>query len=159
MKTLLAFVFAAWTGFALAQAPTAELPKPGTKDLCPVCGMLVSKYPNWVATIMYRDGHAHHFDGAKDFFKYLYDRARYEPGRKPADRCHQPTRKLMPDHPRVVEERVLAREDVVVGAADADMADADPHPAGLECRTGHIDQGELTWLRTQNGTHYLPPRR
>ena len=52
MKTLLAIVFATWTSFALAQAPVAELPKPGTKDLCPVCGMLVSKYPNWVATIL-----------------------------------------------------------------------------------------------------------
>ena len=64
MKTLLALVFAAWTSFALAQAPAAELPKPGAKDLCPVCGMLTAKYPNWVATIVYKDGHAHHFDGA-----------------------------------------------------------------------------------------------
>ena len=56
MKTLLALVFAAWTSFALAQPPAAELPKPGTKDLCPVCGMLTAKYPNWVATIVYKDG-------------------------------------------------------------------------------------------------------
>ena len=62
MKTLLAIVFATWTSFALAQTPAAELPKPGTKDLCPVCGMLVSKYPNWVATIVYKDGHAHFFN-------------------------------------------------------------------------------------------------
>ena len=85
MKTLLAFVFAAWTGFALAQAPAAELPKPGTKDLCPVCGMLVSKYPNWVAVVQYKDGHAHFFDGAKDLFKYLHDIAKYAPGHRRED--------------------------------------------------------------------------
>ncbi|HHW62794.1 MAG TPA: nitrous oxide reductase accessory protein NosL, partial [Rhodocyclaceae bacterium] len=80
MKTLLAIVFATWTSFALAQAPAAELPKPGAKDLCPVCGMLVSKYPNWVATIVYKDGHAHFFDGAKDLFKFWHDPAKYAAG-------------------------------------------------------------------------------
>jgi len=80
MKTLLALVFAAWTSFALAQAPAAELPKPGAKDLCPVCGMLTAKYPNWVATIVYKDGHAHHFDGAKDLLKFWFDPPKYAAG-------------------------------------------------------------------------------
>lgn len=53
---------------------------PGEKDLCPVCGMLVSKYPNWTATVSYRDGHAHYFDGAKDMFKYLQQMPKYAPG-------------------------------------------------------------------------------
>ena len=48
-----------------------QIPQPEKMDLCPVCGMLVSKYPNWVAVVVYRDGHAHFFDGAKDLFKYL----------------------------------------------------------------------------------------
>jgi nitrous oxide reductase accessory protein NosL len=39
--------------------------------------MLVSKYPNWVATIVYKDGHAHHFDGAKDLFKFWFDPPKY----------------------------------------------------------------------------------
>ncbi len=60
----------------------AKPPKPGAKDLCPVCGMLVSKYPNWVATIAYKDGHAHHFDGAKDMFKMWFDPAKYVAGHK-----------------------------------------------------------------------------
>ena len=80
MRTLLALVFAAWTSFALAQAPVAELPKPGQKDLCPVCGMLVSKYPNWVTTIVYQDGHAHFFAGAKDMVKFWHDPAKYASG-------------------------------------------------------------------------------
>lgn len=69
---------------AVAQ-DAAKLPKPGPKDLCPVCGMLVAKYPNWVATIIYKDGHAHHFDGAKDMFKFWHDPAKYAAGHKRED--------------------------------------------------------------------------
>jgi copper chaperone NosL len=61
-----------------AATVTAEgVPRPGPKDTCPVCGMLVSKYPNWVATIVYKDGHAHYFDGAKDMFKFWFDPGKY----------------------------------------------------------------------------------
>ncbi len=56
--------------------------KPGPKDLCPVCGMIVSKYPNWVAVVAWKDGHAHFFDGAKDMFKFLFDLPKYAPGHK-----------------------------------------------------------------------------
>lgn len=66
-------------------APPDKLPKPGDRDLCPVCGMLVAKYPNWTAIVVYRDGHAHFFDGAKDLFKYLGNLPRYAPGHKAAD--------------------------------------------------------------------------
>ncbi|HHH40277.1 MAG TPA: nitrous oxide reductase accessory protein NosL, partial [Sedimenticola sp.] len=61
-------------------AQELALPKPGPRDTCPVCGMFVAKYPEWVATVLYRDGHAHHFDGAKDLFKYLHDMPRWAPG-------------------------------------------------------------------------------
>ena len=56
------------------------VPKPAPTDTCPVCGMFVSKYPEWVATVQYKDGHAHHFDGAKDMFKYLLDMPKWAPG-------------------------------------------------------------------------------
>jgi copper chaperone NosL len=61
-------------------AENTEFPKPGIKDTCPVCGMFVAKYPEWIATALYKDGHAHHFDGAKDLFKYLLDLPRWAPG-------------------------------------------------------------------------------
>jgi copper chaperone NosL len=76
-RFLAALLMAFWVALAVAQSPP---PKPGAKDLCPVCGMLVSKYPNWVATIVYKDGHAHHFDGAKDMFKFWFEPARYAAG-------------------------------------------------------------------------------
>ena len=68
------------TIFYSVLAPAAE-PQPGKMDLCPVCGMLVSKYPNWVAVVVYKDGHAHFFDGAKDLFKFLPAPEKYAPGR------------------------------------------------------------------------------
>jgi copper chaperone NosL len=47
--------------------------------------MFVAKYPEWIATVLYRDGHAHHFDGAKDLFKYLLDLPRWAPGHRAQD--------------------------------------------------------------------------
>lgn len=55
------------------------------KDKCPVCGMLVAKFPDFAAEIRFRDGAAVHFDGAKDMFKYYLNLSRYTPGRKTAD--------------------------------------------------------------------------
>ncbi len=66
-------------------AGAGVFPAPAPRDLCPVCGMVVSKYPAWTATVVYRDGHAHHFDGAKDLFKYLFDMPRYAQGHQARD--------------------------------------------------------------------------
>lgn len=63
----------AWAGEGM------QLPTPETRTLCPVCGMFVSKYPEWTATLVWRDGHALHFDGVKDMVKCLRDRTRYAP--------------------------------------------------------------------------------
>lgn len=76
-----ALLFSLWAALAAAQGEIA-IPKPGAKDLCPVCGMLVSKYPNWAAVALYKDGHAHYFDGAKDMFKYLQEYPKYAPGHR-----------------------------------------------------------------------------
>ncbi|MDF2140730.1 nitrous oxide reductase accessory protein NosL [Paenirhodobacter sp. CAU 1674] len=89
-KLLAALPFGAallWLGTGLrpahADAPPVDLPPPGPRDTCPVCGMFVAKYPEWVATILFADGTAVHFDGAKDFFKYLRDMPKYAPDRSP----------------------------------------------------------------------------
>lgn len=82
MKRLLAaLLIASWSVAAPAQLP----PKPGARDLCPVCGMLVSKYPSWAATIVWKDGHVHHFDGAKDMFRFFHDLPKYAPDHKRED--------------------------------------------------------------------------
>jgi len=76
LALLLALALPAWAD---------AFPEPKPRDLCPVCGMVVSKYPAWIATVVYKDGHAHHFDGAKDLFKYLFDVPRYARGHRAAD--------------------------------------------------------------------------
>jgi len=68
-----------------AGAASKEIPKPGARDKCPVCGMFVAKYPDWVMVIQFRDGSHVYFDGAKDMFKYLFDIKRYDPARKSED--------------------------------------------------------------------------
>lgn len=76
----------AWLCLGVATVATgAGFPNPAPKDLCPVCGMVVSKYPNWIAGVKYQDGHAHYFDGAKDLFKYVFNMPRYAPGHRAQD--------------------------------------------------------------------------
>ena len=45
--------------------------KPEPREKCPVCGMFVARYPDWVAGIRFQDGSRALFDGAKDLFKLL----------------------------------------------------------------------------------------
>jgi copper chaperone NosL len=66
---------------ARAGAAAVSVPAPKPEDTCPVCGMFVAKYPYWIATVLFKDGHADHFDGPKDFFKYLLDMKKYARGR------------------------------------------------------------------------------
>ena len=84
LQTLAVAAGALATGQAVHAKPL-KLPAPGPRDTCPVCGMFVAPYPYWVATVLWRDGKAVHFDGAKDFFKYLLDLKKYEPGRALAE--------------------------------------------------------------------------
>jgi copper chaperone NosL len=77
----------ALAGFlATAPARAADAPPPpGKQDKCPVCGMFVHKYPQWVAAVVHQDGKTAFFDGPKDMFRYLFEVARYAPGRSRAD--------------------------------------------------------------------------
>jgi copper chaperone NosL len=68
------------TAFA---APPTNL-APSSKDKCPVCGMFVSKYPDWVATVTFKDSTALFFDGAKDLFTWYHNMQKYTPARNQA---------------------------------------------------------------------------
>lgn len=57
-------------------------PKPTARDKCPVCGMFVAKYPDWLTAVRLRDGSHIFFDGAKDMFKYLHNPKKYDPARR-----------------------------------------------------------------------------
>ena len=66
-------------------AAEKEVPKPAARDKCPVCGMFVSKYPDWISVIVFKDGSRAFFDGPKDMFKYLFDMTRYSPAKNAGD--------------------------------------------------------------------------
>ncbi len=55
---------------------------PSPKDKCPVCGMFVAKYPDWLAEIVFTDGTYVVFDGAKDMFKYYFNLKKHQPSKK-----------------------------------------------------------------------------
>lgn len=78
------FVFLALSGSPLPSVFAAPQGTPGAPPRtakCPVCGMLVAKYPDWLATVVYRDGTTAYFDGPKDLFTYYLNRAKYDPAR------------------------------------------------------------------------------
>ena len=77
---VMVFLFAV-SAFAAGSKPM----KPAAKDKCPVCGMFVAKYPDFVAQIHFRDGSSVFFDGVKDMLKYYRNISRYASGRKLAD--------------------------------------------------------------------------
>jgi copper chaperone NosL len=58
---------------------------PGKTDKCPVCGMFVAKYPDWIAEIIFQDRKVVFFDGAKDLFKYYFGIDRYAPEKTKED--------------------------------------------------------------------------
>jgi len=58
---------------------------PPAKAKCPVCGMFVAKYPDWTASITFRDSITVYFDGPKDLFTFYLDPGRYAPAKKQAD--------------------------------------------------------------------------
>jgi copper chaperone NosL len=59
--------------------------KPSAGEKCPVCGMFVAKYPDFLAQITFKDGSHVFFDGVKDMMKYYFNLARYNPKKKVAD--------------------------------------------------------------------------
>ena len=67
------------------QAVESQALKPSDQDKCPVCGMFVAKYPDFVARITFADGSVVWFDGVKDMLKYYFDLPKYNPGKKQDD--------------------------------------------------------------------------
>ncbi len=66
-------------GVFLVLASDAPSVDPGSDTRCPVCGMFVAKYPNWIARIEFQDESTVFFDGPKDMFRFLLDIRKYQP--------------------------------------------------------------------------------
>ncbi len=61
-----------WVAVGLC-APVKQI---GTRERCPVCGMFVAKYPNWVTQVHWSDG-ARYFDGVKDMMAWIFHPDQY----------------------------------------------------------------------------------
>jgi nitrous oxide reductase accessory protein NosL len=78
---LAGFLTAAQAGREAAGPPA----KPTAANKCPVCGMFVAGYQDFLAAVAFQDGAVAYFDGCKDMFRFLHDAARYAPGRSRSD--------------------------------------------------------------------------
>jgi nitrous oxide reductase accessory protein NosL len=86
MKQITVIAAAVWIlSFGHATAAERQFTKPAVRDKCPVCGMFVVKYPDWVSEVVFKDGSYAVFDGPKDLFKFLLDLKRYSPGKRQTD--------------------------------------------------------------------------
>jgi len=72
-----------WTATAV-QAETKFI-TPAPRDKCPICGMFVAKYPDFIAGIIFKDRAYVVFDGAKDMFRYYFNISKYGPSKRLAD--------------------------------------------------------------------------
>ena len=81
MKTFIGVIFTILLTVSCAEAADKAPLKASKHDKCPVCGMFVYKYPDWLAEIIFKDASVDFFDGAKDLFKYYFNIRKYRPGR------------------------------------------------------------------------------
>lgn len=79
--TILIVLVCSTLAWAQDVAPTP----PEKSAKCPVCGMFVARYPDWISQVAFSDGTSDYFDGAKDMFKYLFDLDQYRPDKREAE--------------------------------------------------------------------------
>ncbi len=63
--------------FFSSSVPAAPQEKIEPSARCPVCGMFVSKYTNWITQIHHQDGKVQVFDGVKDMMVYYFNPEKY----------------------------------------------------------------------------------
>ena len=79
MKRLIILIIIMFLAFPIASIGQRQPVRPTMKDKCPVCGMFVAKYPDFVAEVLFKNGSYAVFDGAKDMFKYYLNIKKYNP--------------------------------------------------------------------------------
>jgi nitrous oxide reductase accessory protein NosL len=85
MKRFTAAILIALFATSPAWGADQKFVKPSPKDKCPVCGMFVAKYPDFVAQVIFKDGAYAVFDGTKDMFKYYFNLKKYAPAKQIED--------------------------------------------------------------------------
>jgi nitrous oxide reductase accessory protein NosL len=82
LRLLLAAVILTAAAASAAEVAPAQ---PGAGDKCPVCGMFVAKYPDFLAQIVFKDGSRDFFDGVKDMMKYYFELGKYRKDKQLTD--------------------------------------------------------------------------
>jgi copper chaperone NosL len=82
MKRIAAIILIVFLSASTSWGVERKPVKPAARDKCPVCGMFVAKYPDFVAQVIFKDGSYAVFDGAKDMFKYYLNLKKYTPGKR-----------------------------------------------------------------------------
>jgi nitrous oxide reductase accessory protein NosL len=62
------------TGGPLLAQPAKEV---SPQERCPVCGMFVAKYPNWITQVRLDNGTVRFFDGVKDMLAFHFNPAAF----------------------------------------------------------------------------------
>ena len=78
-------LFLALVLLSASATQAGTLSRPTAKDKCPVCGMFVKGYPDWLAAITFSDGTTVFFDGAKDLFRFYLDPGHFLPSKTKND--------------------------------------------------------------------------
>jgi copper chaperone NosL len=84
-RVFVAIIFMVLFSYSAVSAEDLQPRKISPQDKCPVCGMFVAKYPDFVAQIVFKDGSHAFFDGVKDMMKYYFDLPKYNPAKSMAD--------------------------------------------------------------------------
>lgn len=79
MKRLNVLIIIIVLALPMVSAGQRQPVRPTMKDKCPVCGMFVAKYQDFLAEILFKNGSYAVFDGVKDMFKYYFNIKRYNP--------------------------------------------------------------------------------
>lgn len=65
--------------FAVPALATEPPPEPAAREKCSVCGMFVTRNPDWIAVFQGQEGVPLFFCGPKDLFKFMLSPGKYRP--------------------------------------------------------------------------------
>ena len=85
IRVVIAIILMTVISYALVAAGDLQPRQVSPQDKCPVSGMFVAKYPDFIARIVFKDGSQVFFDGVKDMMKYYCNLPKYDPAKTIAD--------------------------------------------------------------------------
>lgn len=82
---LCALLLGSATSSPAGSKPASPAKQAVPKGSCAVCGMYVANFPDWAASLSFKDGSEAWFDGSKDLFTFLLNLRQYAPKRNASD--------------------------------------------------------------------------